>query len=136
MRRVLPLLLLASACALRSQNGAPCASTPQCTSASVCFLGECRPHSAALALVSAEVRPPNDSLLGVSQVSGLDLRVTAVRDFRLVPPEPAKGSVVQAQNAGVAAVAVPDAQVTFTDHAQTIPDRQQQVSARTDSSGS
>ena len=136
MRRALPLLLLC-ACALREPrvDVRPCSSSLQCESAAVCFLGECRPHSSALSLVAAEVRPPNDSALGVLRQANIDLQESAVRNFTLATPLTAAGTVAQAQDTTAAVAAVPDALVTFTEHAPAIPDRVEQVTARTDSSG-
>ena len=135
MKRALPLLCALSACSLRAPRveSTPCSSTAQCDRPAVCFLGECRGHSSALTLVAAEVRPANDSALGVVQVSGIDLHQSVVHDFVLVPAVVVSGSVTQAQDA--AASVVPNALVTFADQAPAIPDRVQEVLIRTDASG-
>ena len=137
MKRALPLLCALSACSLRAPRveSLPCSSTTQCDRPAVCFLGECRGHSAALTLVAAEIRPANDSPLGVAQIPGIDLHQSVVHDFALVPPFLASGSVTQAQDAAAAPSVVPDALITFTDHAPAIADRVQEVLVRTDSGG-
>ena len=131
------LLLLLTACSLRAPrvDVQACSTTAQCDQGSVCFLGECRHHSQALALVVAEVRPPNDSSVGVLQVKGLDLTVAAVQNFTLVAPLQANGAVVQQQDATAATAPVTGAAVTFTQHDPPIPDRVEQVTAQTDPSG-
>ena len=137
MKRALPLLCALSACSLRAPRveTTPCSSTAQCDRPAVCFLGECRGHSSALTLVAAEVRPANNSALGIVQVSGIDLHQSVVRDFVLVPTVVVSGSVTQAQDAAIAPSVVPNALVTFTDHAPSIPDRVQEVLARSDPGG-
>jgi len=137
VKRALPLLVALSACSLRAPRveTTPCSSTAQCDRPAVCFLGECRGHSSALTLVAAEVRPANDSTLGVVQVSGIDLRQSVVHDFVLVPAVVVSGSVTQAQDAAAAPSVVPNALVTFSDQTPAIPDRVQEVVAITDASG-
>ena len=138
MRRAALLLSGLCACALRAPRVeiTPCSATSQCDRPQVCFLGECRGHSAALALVAAEIRPPNDSPLGVAQVPGIDLQQKVVNDFALAPPFAVSGTVWQEQDASASPAAVPGAVITFTDHAPPIPDRVEQVVARSDNSGS
>ena len=86
MRRVAPALTAlacaaAAACALKSSSPggfAPaCTNSGQCDATLVCFLGECRGRSAALTLVAAEVRPPNDAELGVVQEGRINLATKA-----------------------------------------------------------
>jgi hypothetical protein len=131
------LVIALCACSLRNPRVGtlPCSSTAQCDRPAVCFLGECRGHSSALTLVAVEIRPANDSPLGVSQVPGLDLRQTVVHDFALVPPLVDAGTLMQAPDVGTVAAPVPGALITFTDHAPGIPDRVEQITARTDNSG-
>jgi hypothetical protein len=135
VKHALPLLAALCACSLRAPrvDSTPCSATTQCNRPSVCFLGECRGHSSALTIVEAEIQPPNNSPLGVAQMGGIDLHLSVVHDFVLVPTVAASGSVTQAQGGG--AVAVAGALVTFTDHAPAIPDRVQQNVSRSDSSG-
>ncbi len=137
IRIALPLLVTLGACSLRAPRveSTPCSNTSQCDRPSVCFLGECRGHSAALTLVAAEVRPPTNSPLAAAQVAGIDLHKSVVHDFPLAQPFAATGTVTQAQDAAAAPSVVPNALVTFTDHAPVIADRVQQVSVRTDASG-
>jgi len=137
VKRALPFLLALCACSLRDPRvgSPPCTSTAQCDRPSVCFLGECRGHSSALTLVAAEIRPANDSPLGVLQQPGIDLRTSVLNDFRLVPPLVDGGTVMQAPDVGTTAAPVAGALITFTDHAPGIPDRAQQITARTDNGG-
>ena len=132
------LLFALCACSLRNPrvDVQPCSSSRQCDQNAVCFLGECRPHSSALSLVTVEVRPPNDSMLGTLQVGGIDLQQSAVKDFTLLAPLAGSGTVVQTQDANAGTAPVPDALVTFTEHDPPIADRIEQVSARTDPGGS
>jgi hypothetical protein len=138
LKRALALLLL-SGCSLRAprvDNGAPpCSSTLQCDRPDICFLGECRGHAAALSLVGVEVRPPNDSLLGVAKVSQIDLHQSILQDFRLQPLSVEQGSVLQAQDGDAGVVPVPGALVAFTEHDPAIPDRVEQVLGRSDNGG-
>ena len=137
MKRALPLFLALCACSLRAPRveSTPCSNTAQCDRPAVCFLGECRGHSALLTLVAAEVQPPTNSPLAVLQVTSLDLHQSLVHDFLLAPPFSASGTVTQAQDAAAAPSLVPNALITFTDHAPVIADRVQQILAQTDSSG-
>jgi hypothetical protein len=135
------LLLLAAvslcACALRdarNSNAPACTSSRQCDATYVCFLGQCRGGSINLAIVSAEVRPPNDSQLGQLQQAGIDLRKTVLQDFALQPPISVAGQVTQAQDVG-AATPVAGASIVFTDRQPPIPDRVTRVMARSDVSG-
>jgi len=134
------LLLLAAvslcACALRDARitaAAACTSNRQCDPTDVCFLGQCRRGSANLALVAAEVRPPNDSQLAQLQQGSIDLRKTVLQDFALQPPISVAGQVVREQESGpptgVAAV------IVFTDRLPPIPDRVTRVMARSDALG-
>ena len=83
MRRAAASLALVTAafgaCALRDTRvggpGLPCHSSAQCSSDSVCFLGECRGSSSQLAMIEAEVRAPASEQLGSLQRSAIDLRV-------------------------------------------------------------
>lgn len=137
MKRALPLFLALCACSLRAPRveSLPCSSTAQCDRPAVCFLGECRGHSSALTLVTAEIRPSNDSPLGVAQVAGLDLHQSLVHDFPLTQAFLASGTVTQAQDAAAAPAVVPNALVTFTDHAPVIADRTGQILVQTNASG-
>ena len=133
----LPLFLALGACSLRAPRveSTPCSNTAQCDRPEVCFLGECRGHSAALTLVAAEVQPPTNSPLAVVQVTGIDLHQSLVHDFLLAPPFTASGTVTQAQDAAAPPSPVPNALITFTDHAPVIADRVQQILAQTDPYG-
>ena len=137
MKPALALLLMTSACLLRTPRveTTPCSNSLQCDHDAVCFLGECRPHSKALTVVTAEIQPVNDSSLGVLQVGGIDLSQSVVHDFQLVPPLSQAGSVTQAQNGGAAPVPVPGAIVSFTDRQPVISDRVEQVVVQTDNGG-
>ncbi len=134
------LLLLAAislcACALRDPRNtyAPCTSSKQCDSTYVCFLGQCRGGSLNLAIVSAEVRPPNVSQLAQLQQAGIDLHLTVLQDFALKPPISVSGQVTQQQDVG-AATPVAGASIVFTDRQPPIPDRVTRVMARSDVSG-
>jgi Carboxypeptidase regulatory-like domain len=143
LNRTAALALLLCACSLRApRTGASaCSSDQQCNgglasvaSANVCFLGECRGHSADLSLVSAEVRPTNDSPFAVTQKAGLDLRLSVVQNLVLTTPVLSVGTIAQQQDIGGQAV-VPNADVTFTTHAPAIPDRAQRVETQTNDSG-
>src|SRR3954471_2992593 len=94
-RLVAALALCASGCVLREPrtSGQPCSTNDQCDS-SVCFLGECRAASAALAVVHAEVRSA-DSQYGTLQSSAIDPRRTPVADFTLRPLLTVSGRVMQ-----------------------------------------
>jgi hypothetical protein len=131
------LASVASSCAIRDartsgQSGEPCSTSDQCQS-SVCFLGECRATSSALALVHAEVRT-GDSRYGTLQSSAIDPRKTAVADFTLQPLLTISGRVMQrADPPATGATPVADATVVFTDRAPAIPDRIVSISAQSDS---
>jgi hypothetical protein len=141
-RRVAASLALAAtigvACALRDTRlggaGLPCNSSTQCSSDSVCFLGECRGSSSQLTLVEAEVRAPASEQLGSVQRSAIDLRVSPVVDFQLRPLLTASGTVVRRlDDGGVDSVA--DAGVVLTASSPPIADRVQSVATQTDTSG-
>jgi len=139
-RTVCALLTLSAACAIRDPrlSGAalPCNSSAQCSSGSVCFLGECRGSSSQLSLVMAEVRAPADQQLGVLQKAGIDLRQSALVDFQLQPLLSASGNVLQAVDGQPGATTpVPDAGVVLTDSTPGIGDRAASVVAQTDASG-
>ena len=136
MRRAL-LCLALCACSLRNPrvDVQPCSSSRQCDQNAVCFLGECRPHSASLSVVTAEIQPPNTSAFGTLQVGGIDLQQKAVQDFKLVQPLAAAGTVVQLLDANAGTAPVPDAVVTLTQHAPPVPDRAQLVVSHTDPGG-
>ncbi len=132
-------LAAAAACALGSARvsngrGTPCSSDPQCGSGSVCFLGECRGSASSISIVAAEVRPPNDSPLGLVQRASIDLRQSARVDFPLLVPLTVTGIVTQAQNSGPV-VAVAAANVIFTQSAAPIVDRVQRVVVPVDGAG-
>jgi hypothetical protein len=128
----------------RTDEAPPCASNAECDPNNVCFLGECRGSSAALSQVVVEVRPPNDSQLGLLQRASIDLHSSAVSDFQLQPLLDVTGSVVEAGDggagldpgdAGTATPPLPGATLTFTDHAPAIPDRVHKVTVRSDANG-
>lgn len=140
-----------SGCALRqgrTDAPAPCSSNNQCDPSYVCFLGECRGSSASLSQVVVEIRPPNDSPLGVLQRANIDLHASAVVNFQLQPLLDVKGVVVEAGDAGfgldtgdagtvagAGTPALPGATLTFTDHAPAIPDRVHKITTRSDATG-
>jgi hypothetical protein len=134
------LVATAGACNIRdtrlSGPALACSSTAQCSSDSVCFLGECRGSSSQLTFVLAEVHAPSDQQLGVLQRIGIDLRRSALVDFQLQPLLSASGTVVQAVDGqpGVT-TPVPGAGVVLTDSAPAIGDRTASILARTDASG-
>ena len=82
-----------SAAAGISGEQVPCSSSSQCYGGEVCFLGECRGGSFALASVLAEVRPPSGTAYGVQQVGAIDLRQSVVVNFALSPALGVSGSV-------------------------------------------
>ena len=126
MSRALPLIALCAACSLRAPRiteSVPCSSSLECGRSDICFLGECRPHAASLALVSAEVRPPNDSPFGQLQVANIDLHASALNDFMLQPLFMGNGTVSQDPDLPGSATPVPGASVMFTQHPAVIPDR-------------
>ena len=139
------------ACTLRkarTDSAPPCLSNAECDPNNVCFLGECRGSSSSLSQVVVEVRPPNDSQLGLLQRASIDLHSSAVSDFQLQPLLDVTGVVTEAGDAGAGLQtsdagtdpaqvlpALPGATLTFTDHAPSIPDRVHKVTARTDASG-
>jgi len=131
------LLLLLCGCSLRAPRvteSQPCSSDSQCQHGYVCFLGECRQPASNLSVVAVEVRPADNSPYGTMQQGKIDLHASAVNDFALQAPLSAAGGVTQDQGAA-GPVAVPGATVIFTGHAPAIPDRVEQVSALSDSSG-
>jgi len=126
------------ACALReprvSGNAMACSSSAQCSSESVCFLGDCRASSSQLAIVQAEVRAPASEQLGTVQRSNLDLRVSPIVDFDLHPLLSAAGTVVRPlADGGTDTVA--DAGVVLTELSPPIPDRVPSVATKTDTAG-
>src|SRR5437016_2410258 len=131
MRRAIPLVAFLAGCSLRELrvSYSACSASSQCSSANVCFLGQCRAPAANLSVVGVEVRPPSGSPFALKEVQ-VDLRHGVLNDFSLAPPLAATGSVTQDGGA------VPGgATVTFTDHAPVIPDRIDQVVSVTDTSG-
>jgi hypothetical protein len=126
------------ACALRDPRvggaGLPCDSSSQCSSDSVCFLGECRGSSSQLAIVEAEVRAPASEQLGTLQRSAIDLRVSTIVDFQLRPLLSASGTVVRRlDDGGVASVA--DAGVVLTIASPSIADRVPSIATQSDDAG-
>jgi hypothetical protein len=130
MRRALPLLLALAACSLRDPHvtSTSCTANSQCSSANVCFLGECRAPAANLSIVRVEVRPPLGSQLGLKD-GQLDLRQNILNDFTLTVPLSASGRVTQN------GTPMAGATVIFSDHDPAIPDRAAQIVAQTDTSG-
>ena len=130
MRPALPLLLLLAACSLRDPrvSSASCTTTSQCSSANVCFLGECRAPASNLSVVRVEVRPPSGSQFGLKDEQR-DLRQTIIQDFTLAVPLSGAGTVTQNGSA------LPGTTVIFSDHDPAIPDRIAQVVAQTDANG-
>ena len=130
VKRALPLAAVLAACSLREPRvgTSACTSSGQCTSANVCFLGECRPPAANLSVVRVEVRPPNGSQFAV-RTQQVDLRASVLNDFSLTAPLSGSGTVTQ-DGSGV-----DGGTVVFTDHLPVIPDRVEQVVATTDASG-
>ena len=131
MKRAIPLVAVLAGCSLREPrvSYSACSASSQCSSANVCFLGQCRAPAANLSVVSIEVRPPSGSPFALKEVQ-VDLRRSVLNDFSLAAPLAAMGSVTQdgaAVDGGVT--------VTFTDHAPVIPDRIDQVVAVTDTTG-
>jgi hypothetical protein len=138
MKRILLLAAVSlCACALRDARitaAVACTSNKQCDPMDVCFLGQCRRGSNNLAIVSAEVRPPNDlSQLAQLQQGAIDLRKTVLQDFALQPPISVAGQVMQEQESGPPTGVV--AVIVFTDRQPPIPDRVTRVIARSDASG-
>src|SRR5256885_5279483 len=131
MRRAIPLVAALAACSLREPrvSYSACSASSQCSSANVCFLGQCRAPAANLSVVSIEVRPPSGSPFALKEVQ-VDLRRSVLNDFSLAAPLAATGSVTQ-DGAAVDGGAT----VTFTDHAPVIPDRVDQVVSVTDKIG-
>jgi len=85
-----------AACSLREPrvSSSSCTSSGQCSSANVCFLGECRPPAANLSVVRVEVRPPNGSQLAVRTLQ-VDLHSSVLNDFSLTVPLSGSGTVTQ-----------------------------------------
>jgi len=131
VKRAIPLVAVLAGCSLREPrvSYSACSASSQCSSANVCFLGQCRAPAANLSVVSVEVRPPSGSPFGLEEVK-VDLRRSVLNDFSLAPPLAATGSVTQD---GVAVDG--GATVTFTEHARVIPDRIDQVVSVTDTTG-
>jgi hypothetical protein len=132
---------IGGACTLRDTRvggvGLPCSSDSQCSSDTICFLGECRGSSSQLSIVEAEVRPPTQSTserLGSVQLAGIDLRVSPLVNFRLQPLLSATGTVVRRLDDGGVA-SVPDAGVVLTISSPSIADRVPSIAAQTDSTG-
>ncbi|HEY2031614.1 MAG TPA: carboxypeptidase-like regulatory domain-containing protein [Myxococcales bacterium] len=127
MKRLFLLAAALCACSLRAPRneaaGASCTSQNQCHAAPT-----------SLSTVSAEVRPGNDSALGLVQAANLDLGASTEHDFVLTPAVLETGSVTRLQDDGSEAPAS-SATVVFTGHAPAIADRVQQVRAQTDGQG-
>jgi hypothetical protein len=136
MKYAAAIALLLSACTLRAprNSSSTCASNDQCGGGQVCFLGQCRGHSAALALVSAEVQPGAGPAFSLTQAANLNLQASVVQDFDLTPSVLVSGNVAQVQNSGGLAPTL-SATVTFTSKVKLIPDRVPQTATQTDSSG-
>jgi hypothetical protein len=129
------------ACALRDTRvggiGLPCSSESQCSSDTICFLGECRGSPSQLSIVEAEVRPPTQSTterLGTLQRAGIDLRLSPLVNFQLQPLLSATGTVVRRLDDGGVA-SVPDAGVVLTISLPSIADRVPSIATQTDDSG-
>jgi len=131
VRRAIPLVATLAACSLREPRVSytACSASSQCSSANVCFLGQCRAPAANLSVVQVEVRPPSGSQFALKELQ-IDLRHGVLNDFSLAAPLAATGSVTQ-DGAAVDGGAT----VTFTDSAPVIPDRVDQVVSVTDTSG-
>lgn len=127
MKRALLLIAALCACSLRAPRNE--AANGSCTSQN-----QCHAAPTALAAVSAEVRPGNDSSLGVVQAANIDLGASTEQDFVLKPALLETGTVTRLQDNGSEAP-VASATVVFTDHAPAIRDRVQQVRAQTDGQG-
>lgn len=127
MKRATALAMALCACSLRAPRNE--AFAPACTSQN-----QCHAAPTALSSVSAEVRPGNDSALGVEQEANLDLGASTEQDFVLTPALLETGTVTRLQDDG-SEVPAGSATVIFTDHAPPIPDRVQQVRAQTDGQG-
>jgi hypothetical protein len=127
MKRAALLAVALCACSLRAPrneaSGASCTSENQCHAAAT-----------ALSLVSAEVRPGNDSSLGIVQSQNLDLAASTEQDFSVAAAVLETGSVRRVLDDGSEAPAA-FATVVFTDHASPIRDRVQQIRAQTDGNG-
>jgi hypothetical protein len=130
MKRALPLLLALAGCSLRDPrvSSVSCTANSQCSSANVCFLGECRAPAANLSIVRVEVRPPSGSQFGLKDEQR-DLRQSILSEFILAVPLSATGTVTQNGAPMVGAT------VVFSDHDPAIPDRVAQIVAQTDTSG-
>jgi hypothetical protein len=131
VKRAIPLVAALAGCSLREPrvSYSACSTNSQCSSANVCFLGQCRAPAANLSVVGVEVRPPSGSPFALEEVQ-VDLRRSVLNDFSLSPPLAATGSVTQ-DGAAVDGGAT----VTFTEHAPVIPDRIDQVVSVTDTTG-
>jgi hypothetical protein len=131
VKRAIPLVAVLAGCSLREPrvSYSACSASSQCSSANVCFLGQCRAPAANLSVVGVEVRPPSGSPFALEEVQ-VDLRRSVLNDFSLAPPLAATGSVTQ-DGAAVDGGAT----VTFTEHAPVIPDRIDQVVSVTDTTG-
>jgi hypothetical protein len=130
VRRAIPLAAALAACSLREPrvSNSSCSSSGQCSSANVCFLGECRPPAANLSVVRVEVRPPQGSQFAVRK-GQVDLRISTVNDFSLTVPYSGSGTVTQ-DGSGI-----DGGTVVFTDSMPVIPDRVEQVVATVDTAG-
>lgn len=127
MKRGVLLAAALCACSLRAPRNE--SGSASCTSEN-----QCHTAPTALSAVSAEVRPGNDSSLGVVQAANIDLSAGAEQDFVLTPAILETGSVTRLQDDG-SEVPAASATVIFTDHAPAIRDRVQQVRAQTDGQG-
>jgi hypothetical protein len=130
VRRALPLAAMLAACSLREPrvSTSSCTNNGQCSSANVCFLGECRPPAANLSVVRVEVRPPNGSQFAVRKAQ-VDLRASVRNDFSLALPFSGTGTLTQD------GTGIDGGTVVFIDHLPVIPDRVEQVVATTDVAG-
>jgi len=107
VKRAIPLVAVLAGCSLREPrvSYSACSASSQCSSANVCFLGQCRAPAANLSVVQVEVRPPSGSQFALKELQ-IDLRHGVLNDFSLAAPLAATGSVTQD------GAAVPGATVT------------------------
>ena len=101
MRRAIPLVATLAACSLREPRVSytACSASSQCSSANVCFLGQCRAPAANLSVVQVEVRPPSGSQFALKELQ-IDLRHGVLNDFSLAAPLAATGSEHRADRTG------------------------------------